>query len=321
MAAPRCSTWHPRRAASSSWSPPNRGATRSSRTRSPTPRSARTACWPSAEPEPASEAVHLTALTSTPSDRCRRSDATCNLLARSKRLRRWWHDHRPADPAIERFAADRSAHHPGRRPAPRRPAAAVFSGDDVQPVLHRNPAAAAGKLQWLAKVDHFRREALVACVDQLADHPLPALLRAGLLVTINSQDPSYFGGYVEDNFRAVQRELGLTDEQLRELAANSVRASFPPPEDRTGCWPRWRRTGSRRPSPQPRDLGPGAAWQCDSALPGAASEGHQRQPGTDRGRQTQQRGQRSLRPPQVVPRMPCEQDPSARHPVENPLRL
>jgi adenosine deaminase len=70
------------------------------------------------------------------------------------------------------------------------------------------------------------------CVDQLADHPLPALLRAGLLVTINSDDPAYFGGYVEDNFRAVQRELGLTDEQLRELAANSVRASFLPPEER-----------------------------------------------------------------------------------------
>ncbi|MEV5338263.1 adenosine deaminase [Streptomyces sp. NPDC052676] len=63
-------------------------------------------------------------------------------------------------------------------------------------------------------------------VDTLADHPLPAMLDAGLLCTVNSDDPAYFGGYAGDNFDAVRRELGLTDERLRELARNSFLASF-----------------------------------------------------------------------------------------------
>ncbi|MCD0481466.1 adenosine deaminase [Streptacidiphilus sp. ASG 303] len=64
------------------------------------------------------------------------------------------------------------------------------------------------------------------CVDRLEDHPLPRMLDAGLLVTVNSDDPSYFGGYVEDNFRAVTAALGLDEEQRRMLAANSFRAAF-----------------------------------------------------------------------------------------------
>ncbi|MFI6519431.1 adenosine deaminase [Spirillospora sp. NPDC050679] len=64
------------------------------------------------------------------------------------------------------------------------------------------------------------------CVDALADHPLPRMLEAGLLVTVNSDDPSYFGGYVDDNFRGLREELGLGEEDLRRLAANSFRASF-----------------------------------------------------------------------------------------------
>jgi len=63
-------------------------------------------------------------------------------------------------------------------------------------------------------------------VDVLADHPLPAMLDAGLLCTVNSDDPAYFGGYVDDNFRAVGEELGLSPERLRELARNSFEASF-----------------------------------------------------------------------------------------------
>lgn len=64
------------------------------------------------------------------------------------------------------------------------------------------------------------------CVDTLDRHCLPGLVDAGTLVTINSDDPTYFGGYVGDNFHAVQRELGFDDSALREFAANSVRASF-----------------------------------------------------------------------------------------------
>ncbi|MFI5688530.1 adenosine deaminase [Streptomyces sp. NPDC051636] len=63
-------------------------------------------------------------------------------------------------------------------------------------------------------------------VGALAEHPLPALLDAGLLCTVNSDDPAYFGGYVGDNFRAVRQALGLTDDRLRELARNSFLASF-----------------------------------------------------------------------------------------------
>ncbi|GAA1429536.1 adenosine deaminase [Streptomyces thermospinosisporus] len=63
-------------------------------------------------------------------------------------------------------------------------------------------------------------------VDTLADHPLPAMLDAGLMCTVNSDDPAYFGGYAGDNFDAVQRVLGLSQERLRELARNSFLASF-----------------------------------------------------------------------------------------------
>lgn len=63
-------------------------------------------------------------------------------------------------------------------------------------------------------------------VDTLADHPLPAMLDAGLMCTVNSDDPAYFGGYAGDNFDAVRSALGLDRERLRELARNSFLASF-----------------------------------------------------------------------------------------------
>ncbi|WP_320776870.1 adenosine deaminase [Streptomyces sp. CRN 30] len=63
-------------------------------------------------------------------------------------------------------------------------------------------------------------------VDTLADHPLPALLDAGLMCTVNSDDPAYFGGYAGDNFDAVRDTLGLTEDRLRELARNSFLAAF-----------------------------------------------------------------------------------------------
>ncbi|MFD8812472.1 adenosine deaminase [Streptomyces sp. NPDC059627] len=63
-------------------------------------------------------------------------------------------------------------------------------------------------------------------VDVLAEHPLPAMIEAGLLCTVNSDDPAYFGGYVADNYHAVRDALGLSREQMRELARNSFLASF-----------------------------------------------------------------------------------------------
>ncbi|QDY76669.1 adenosine deaminase [Streptomyces qinzhouensis] len=63
-------------------------------------------------------------------------------------------------------------------------------------------------------------------VDTLEAHPLPRMMAAGLLCTVNSDDPAYFGGYVGDTFHAVREALGLGPEQLRELARNSFEASF-----------------------------------------------------------------------------------------------
>ena len=63
-------------------------------------------------------------------------------------------------------------------------------------------------------------------VERLSDHPLPRMIDEGLLVTVNSDDPAYFGGYVGDNYRSLATELRLGDQTLASLAANSIRASF-----------------------------------------------------------------------------------------------
>jgi adenosine deaminase len=64
------------------------------------------------------------------------------------------------------------------------------------------------------------------CVDTMAAHPLPRMLEAGLNVTINSDDPAYFGGYVGDNYRAVQQAFNLSAGDLAALAKASIDASF-----------------------------------------------------------------------------------------------
>jgi adenosine deaminase len=66
-------------------------------------------------------------------------------------------------------------------------------------------------------------------VDDLADHPIARMLRLGLRATINSDDPAYFGGYINANYRAVA-EL-LTREDLITLARNSFLGSFLEPDD------------------------------------------------------------------------------------------
>lgn len=62
----------------------------------------------------------------------------------------------------------------------------------------------------------------------LTRHPLKRLLDAGLVVTVNSDDPAYFDGYLLDNYLAVQRALGLSRADLTRLARNSVAASLLP---------------------------------------------------------------------------------------------
>jgi adenosine deaminase len=69
-------------------------------------------------------------------------------------------------------------------------------------------------------------------IDRLEDHPLHRMLDAGLLATVNSDDPAYFGGYLHDNVAAATRALGLTAEHRRRLAENSFRASFLPEADK-----------------------------------------------------------------------------------------
>ncbi|MWA11047.1 adenosine deaminase [Streptomyces sp. BA2] len=63
-------------------------------------------------------------------------------------------------------------------------------------------------------------------IDVLEEHPLARMMDAGLLCTVNSDDPAYFGGYVDDTFHAVREALSLDQERLRELARNSFEASF-----------------------------------------------------------------------------------------------
>ena len=63
-------------------------------------------------------------------------------------------------------------------------------------------------------------------VDDMTRHPLRRMLEAGLLATVNSDDPAYFGGYVNENFIAVQQALDLGRDEIVTLAANGFRASF-----------------------------------------------------------------------------------------------
>ena len=65
-------------------------------------------------------------------------------------------------------------------------------------------------------------------VKDLRLHNLARMLRAGLCVTINSDDPAYFGGYMTTNFIATADALDLTRDELVQLARNSFSASFAP---------------------------------------------------------------------------------------------
>ena len=66
--------------------------------------------------------------------------------------------------------------------------------------------------------------------DSMAEHNLKKLLNRGICVTINSDDPAYFGGYVGENYQAAQSALDLTEQELYQIAKNSFQASFLSPE-------------------------------------------------------------------------------------------
>jgi len=79
------------------------------------------------------------------------------------------------------------------------------------------------------------RKALTVCplsnlrlkvIDEIAHHPLRRMMDKGLVVTVNSDDPAYFGGYVNDNYRAVADALSLRRDEIITIVRNSVRASL-----------------------------------------------------------------------------------------------
>ncbi|MCK4319894.1 adenosine deaminase [Candidatus Micrarchaeota archaeon] len=63
-------------------------------------------------------------------------------------------------------------------------------------------------------------------VKKINLHPIKKMMAKGLLVTVNSDDPAYFGGYVNENYLAIQKALSLTKEEIGTLGKNSFEASF-----------------------------------------------------------------------------------------------
>jgi adenosine deaminase len=82
--------------------------------------------------------------------------------------------------------------------------------------------------------------------DRIEDHNLKRLLERGLCVTVNSDDPAYFGGYIAENYLAVCRGLGLTQDQIAQLASNSIEASFLPAADKVRWLEEIRAIGARQ---------------------------------------------------------------------------
>jgi adenosine deaminase len=66
----------------------------------------------------------------------------------------------------------------------------------------------------------------LAVVPDMSQHPIRRMLAAGLRVTVNSDDPAYFGGYVNDNFNALVDAVDLSAEEIIRLVRNSFKSSF-----------------------------------------------------------------------------------------------
>ena len=67
-------------------------------------------------------------------------------------------------------------------------------------------------------------------VDGIEGHPIRAMLKAGMKVTINSDDPAFFGGYMNENIQAVMDGSGMTRDEVAVTARNAIDASFATPE-------------------------------------------------------------------------------------------
>ena len=67
---------------------------------------------------------------------------------------------------------------------------------------------------------------LLRAVDTMADHPLPQMLEKGLKVSVHSDDPAYFGGYMDANFASLMESFNFSTEQLATLASNSFESTF-----------------------------------------------------------------------------------------------
>jgi len=94
-----------------------------------------------------------------------------------------------------------------------------------------------------ALIDHLveQQVALTVCplsniklcvFDEMSQHNILNLLDRGLMVTVNSDDPAYFGGYLNENFLALHEHLSLTSEQALRLVENSFKASFLSDDDK-----------------------------------------------------------------------------------------
>jgi len=82
-------------------------------------------------------------------------------------------------------------------------------------------------------------------VKDLAHHNFAKLLRRGVAVTINSDDPAYFGGYIGENYRATAAALDLTAAELVTVAENAARAAFLPAQAKTALLSRIRNEAAR----------------------------------------------------------------------------
>ena len=121
------------------------------------------------------------------------------------------------------------------------PAAYIHEAIDLLHVERIDHGVRCDEDPALVKQLAAKRMALTVCplsnlklcvVKDLREHNFAKLLRAGVHVTINSDDPAYFGGYIGENYRATADALDLTAHELVRVAENAAHAAFLPEDDR-----------------------------------------------------------------------------------------